>query len=170
MIKELEFLGHAGSGPLPARLEVLSRSHPQRHRGGDTDYRPAPSGPRTGEGTAAARDSDRWRKPNLSDEQRHQLREDLDDLFLCVQLYSYPGDYVAEEPTLERMAETLDKFEEDVLSQFSATVRGTRRATLLFGQPIAVERAASKKQSVSQITQLLEDAVQGLLDRLRGGR
>jgi len=39
----------------------------------------------------------------------------MDDLFFVIQLYSYPGDYVAERPVIERIAETLDKFEEDVL-------------------------------------------------------
>ena len=56
------------------------------------------------------------------EETRAKLRADLEDLFLVVQLYSYPGDYVAEKPSIERMAETLDKLEEDVLERFSAKV------------------------------------------------
>ena len=65
-------------------------------------------------------------------------------MFLVVQLYSYPGDYVAESPTIERVAETLDKFEEDVLNRFSATVRGSRRSRVAFGEPILVTRAGSQ--------------------------
>ena len=57
------------------------------------------------------------KQENLDEKTRQRLQEELDDLFLAVQLYSYPGDYVAEEPTIERMAETLDKFEEDVLNR-----------------------------------------------------
>ena len=38
MIKELEFLGHAGSGPLPARLEILSH-HILSAIERDMDYR-----------------------------------------------------------------------------------------------------------------------------------
>lgn len=166
VIKELEFLGHAGSGPLPARLEVLSHhilSAIETRHELPVSTKSVPE--RVKE--LRQRAIQALEKPDLSDEQRRQLREDLDDLFLCVQVYSYPGDYVAEEPSLERMAETLDKFEEDVLNQFSATVRGTRRARLRFGQPIAVERTAGKKQSVAQITQLLEDGVQAILNGLR---
>ena len=89
------------------------------------------------------------------------LEEDLDDLFLVVQAFSYPGDYVAESPSIERMAETLDKFEEDLLGHSTATIRGTRRATLTFGQPIAAERP----QSPAKLTATLETQVQALLDR-----
>ena len=45
----------------------------------------------------------------------NQMHIDLDDLFMVIQLYSYPGDYVDANPSIERMAETLDKFEEDIL-------------------------------------------------------
>ena len=71
---------------------------------------------------------------NVDEANRKRFNEELEDLFLVVQLYSYPGDYVAEEPTIERMAETLDKFEEDVLDRFSATVRASRRSKVAFVQ------------------------------------
>ena len=35
---------------------------------------------------------------------------------LALQLYAYPGNYVGERPTVERMAETVEKFAEDVLN------------------------------------------------------
>ena len=43
------------------------------------------------------------------------MRQDLNDLFLVIQLFSYPGDYVRECPTVERLAEILTKFEQDAL-------------------------------------------------------
>ena len=52
----------------------------------------------------------------------------MEDLFFVIQLYSYPGDYVAEKPSIERIAETLDKFEEDVLRvRVSHTTRHSTR-------------------------------------------
>ena len=63
-----------------------------------------------------------------SDPARRRCEEELEDVFFVVQLYSYPGNYVAQKATVERMAETLDKFEEDVLGRSTATIRGTRRA------------------------------------------
>lgn len=56
-----------------------------------------------------------------NNEQRQQAQLDMDDLFFLTQLFSYPGDYVAAEPTIERIAETLDKFEEDVFKVPTAT-------------------------------------------------
>ncbi len=95
---------------------------------------------------------------------RKQLNVDLDDLFLVVQLFSYPGDYVAESPSLERMAETLDKFEEDVLGKYSATIRGRRRVTVTFGKAVEVEAGKDRKAATHLLTQTLEARVQELLD------
>ena len=61
----------------------------------------------------------------------------MDDLFFVMQLYSYPGDYLADNPTIERLAETLDKFEEDVLgARHPFTVRGRRTVSIRFGKPL----------------------------------
>ena len=89
-------------------------------------------------------------------------------MFLVVQAFSYPGDYVAQRPSVERMAETLDKFEEDVLGVETATIRGARTATVTFGEPIAVEASRGKKGAASVLTRTLEERVQGLLDNDRG--
>ncbi len=47
----------------------------------------------------------------------------MDTVFLIVQLYSYPGDYLLEHPSTERVAETLDKLEEDVLGAAYPSLR-----------------------------------------------
>jgi hypothetical protein len=99
--------------------------------------------------------------------QREQARLDIEDLFFVTQLFSYPGDYVAGEATTERMAETLDKFEEDVLRLPTAAIRGSRRAVVSFGQRIVVERGHDKKDAVHNLTETFEQKVQGLLDDIR---
>jgi hypothetical protein len=73
------------------------------------------------------------------------------------------GDYVTEHPTIERMAETIDKFEEDFLGAPTARIRGTRRATVTFGQPIVIQRHG-KRASARSLTRALEHRVQQLLD------
>lgn len=97
-------------------------------------------------------------------EQKEQLAQDMEDLFFVIQLFSYPGDYVAERPTIERIAETLDKAEEDVLRADYPGIRGTRRAVVRFGEPIAIPKERDAKNSVEQWTDLVESRVQGLLD------
>ena len=76
-----------------------------------------------------------------------------------------PGNYVSQRPTIERIAETLDKFEEDVLGVKTATIRGARKATVTFGQPIPVSGGREKRRGAATLTRLLEERVQALLDQ-----
>ena len=64
------------------------------------------------------------------------------------------------------MAETLDKLEEDVLERFSATVRGKRRSTVAFGEPIAVKPSRNRRAAMAQLTEAFENAVQDQIDRI----
>jgi hypothetical protein len=99
-----------------------------------------------------------------SDEQAKQLHVDLEDVFLVVQSFSYPGDYVSQKPTWERMAETIDKLEEDVLQLPTATIRGDRKVVVEFGEPIEVSTNRQAKVSAGELTRQVEQAVQQMLD------
>jgi len=101
----------------------------------------------------------------LNDPSHVQLVRDLDDLFFVIQLFSYPADYVDQRPSIERMAETIDKFEEDFLGFATAQVRGVRRGYVQFGPPIVV-RTTGGRQAARDLTLDLEQRVQGLLDRV----
>ena len=167
-LKEMEFLGRAASGTLPERTDALAheilRRQEERHGAG------------CGGSTIPERVKE-LRRISLSqlqnvepdDPQHKQLNDDLDDLFLVVQLFSYPGDYVAQRPSTERLAETLDKFEEDVLGKYSATIRSTRRVTVRFGEPILVEANRKRKAAARELTDTLERRVQDMLDDLAAG-
>ncbi|GIT28618.1 MAG: hypothetical protein Ct9H300mP1_06640 [Planctomycetaceae bacterium] len=101
-----------------------------------------------------------------SSEEYRRCADDLDDCYLCAQLFSYPGDYVAKHPSIDRLAETLDKFEEDILK------RGRQRFGLAavpswsLGEPITVPKE-KKRDAASELTQLLEERVQSLLDSVQ---
>jgi 1-acyl-sn-glycerol-3-phosphate acyltransferase len=164
-LKELEYLGQAQAGPIKERTArladaVLARLQ-QRHKVPDK------------RGIIPERVKDVRRavikaieQDGQSAEIKEQLAADMDDLFFVVQLYSYPGDYVAERQTIERIAETLDKFEEDVLRAEYPAVRGTRRAVLRFGEPLLVPKEREAKLTVEHWTDLVETRVQGLLDEI----
>ena len=162
-LKELEYLGRTCAGPLPERTDSLAQ---HVLRGLEERYDcPAE------EKTIPERVKDLRRnallKLNdlpLGQPERLPYEHDLDDLFLVVQLFSYPGDYVREKPSIERMAETLDKFEEDVLGVFSASIRGPRRAIVDFGDPLQVEPGKKSKTMIPDLTRSLEEAVQSQLD------
>jgi hypothetical protein len=165
-LKELEYMGRTSAGPLPGRLDELSRhilDAVEARHGVDGVRNPTPERVKELRGLALKKLSE---LPE-GDPARRPLEHDLDDLFLVVQLYSYPGDYVSERPTIERMAETLDKFEEDVLGVYSASIRGRRRAIVSFGEPIEVHGDRKGKDGIPEVTRSLETAVQQQLDRIR---
>ena len=102
----------------------------------------------------------------VSQDIKDQLTIDLDDLFFVIQLFSYPGNYVAEQPTIERIAETLDKFEEDVLRADYPGIRGTRKAVVRFGEPMPVPKEREGKGTVERWTDEVQGRVQALLDEI----
>src|SRR5205807_1472724 len=88
---------------------------------------------------------------------RLSFADDLDDLFLVAQLYSYPGDYLVKKSSLEHVADTIKKFEEDVLGKQRPRPHGERRAVVSFGAPIPVE-GGRKKGAAGDLTSQLEEA------------
>jgi hypothetical protein len=160
-LKELEYLGYIQKGSLPERIKALAefilKQLEERYQ---IQAKEAPLPIRVKTCRRAA-----IKKLEEKDaQQQEQARLDLDDLFIVTQLFSYPGEYVASKPTIERMAETLDKFEEDVLRRPKAMIRGTRKAVVWLGEPIKVELDSDKKNNVHDLTERLETEVQGLLD------
>ncbi len=90
----------------------------------------------------------------------------MDDVQLVMRLYSYPNDYVRAQPTAERLAETIDKFEEDILEASLPTVRGDRCVVVEFGEPIAATSDRASRVSPAELTLRLHDAVQSQIDRM----
>jgi 1-acyl-sn-glycerol-3-phosphate acyltransferase len=159
-LKEFEYLGGPQEGSIPQRVERLSHSvlaRIERKYGLDPKDKIIPERVKACRQKAIANIDDEAAEPD-----RAAAQLDLEDLYLVTQLFSYPGDYVAEQPNLYRMAETLDKFEEDILRQQTATIRGTRRATVTFGEPISTSEFG--KRDGPQLTRLLEERVQAILD------
>lgn len=106
--------------------------------------------------------------PQLTDDQRRELAHDMDDMFFVTQLYSYPGEYISSQAAVERLAETVDKLEEDVLGVEYPAVRGERRVIVRFGTPIHVTAERGKRQAAERLTTELENRVQQMLDALNG--
>ena len=162
-LKEIEYLGHSRTGSVPDRIREFIDSLLDLL---ETRYGVDRANASVPERVKALRQNAIKQMQDLAEEDpgRKQFEQDLDDLFLVVQAFSYPGNYVAEEPSIERMAETLDKFEEDVLGYATARIRGTRRVTVTFGEPIPVEPQRGKKEAAAALTRTMEQRVQALLD------
>lgn len=166
-VKEIEYIGEAKQGPLPGRVETLIG----HVLGGLEKAHGLTSG-----GQTVPERVKNVRRAILEEQEKAEgdrerlvaLRSELDDVFFIVQLFSYPGDYVKSRPTIERVAETLDKFEEDVLGFATARIRGARRAVVDLGEPIDVRGFAQgmtqPRKAARPLTLALEQAIQALLD------
>jgi 1-acyl-sn-glycerol-3-phosphate acyltransferase len=172
-LKELEFHGEARPGPIKDRIANLRDSILDRLEDKHVGKRRVDTVP------VRIKELRRVCLEPLTDsstppERVAELRRDLNDIFVALQLFSYRGDYVREEPTLERIAETLFKFEQDTLGSSAAKPKGQRRAIVRFGEPIDVGKrlaALGKSRAASsQITDELEERIQGLLDDVGPGR
>lgn len=105
-----------------------------------------------------------WADETVNPETRLDIRDALDDIQLSLQLYSYPGDYLTEKPSPERMAETIEKYEEDIFGRHRSL--GRRHAQLLFGEPLDMRQESSighSRAAVVNLTDRLEQAIQGLM-------
>jgi hypothetical protein len=164
-IKEKEKLGRAceSDGDLHTRIARLTEALLQRL---ETDHlKKTPSAETVPLRVKALR---RHLLAVRADEQaepaaRQQASAALDDVQLVLQLYSYPGDYLSEKPSLERMAETVEKFEEDIYG--AARPKGRRRARVRLGEPIDLKQAAAERArgAAHDVTARLEGAIQGLM-------
>jgi 1-acyl-sn-glycerol-3-phosphate acyltransferase len=162
-VKELEYFRETRQGQLPERIRYLGehilRGVEDRHAldGGNNA---TPERVKAARRVIIAKRS----AEGVDKESIRILDQDLEDLFLVVQSFSYPGDYVVAKPTIERMAETLDKFEEDVLSQPTASIKARRRANVRFGEAIEVVGDRKIKGLTTTLTRQVEEQVQLMLD------
>lgn len=178
-LKEFEYLGKTNPGALPERLTLLREEILSK-----LEARHAPEGrrkPNEGGVTVPGRVKEvrrscleKLQDPATSPEEARALRRDLHDVFVAFQTYSYPGNYLRGTPTLERLAETLMKCEEDFLGIDESLPRGPRKAVLRVGEPIDVREhiaAVSRpRQALTGLTIELERRIQAALDAIGPGR
>ena len=171
-LKEIEYLGAARSGPIKERIAdlrdaILDRLDDRHFGKRRDDTVPV----RVKEIRHACLQA--LADPATSPESANDLRRDLNDAFVAIQLYSYPGAYLRDGPTVERVAETLMKFEQDVIGTEPVPV-APRRAIVAFGAPIDVNARlagfAKPRMAASALTTELEAAIQSLLDSIGPGR
>jgi len=143
--------GVAPRGAPPERVKVLRQSVIRQ-------LEQAASDDPTSAGDPAARE------PDQHDPGR--LATDMEDLFFAMQLFSYRGDYLADQPSIERLAETVDKFEEDILGLDYPTVHGRRHVAIRFGEPRKLVAEDARRGGAEALTQWMQQEVQRLVDGL----
>ena len=103
--------------------------------------------------------------PELAD---YKARTLAAEAMLAYRLLTYPGTYLEENPTLDRMGETIQKVLEDLRSDTLPPL-APRRAMVRFGEPIDLAKklnGSKGRERISALTQCFETAVQDGLDLL----
>jgi 1-acyl-sn-glycerol-3-phosphate acyltransferase len=99
-------------------------------------------------------------------EQQEHWNRDMHTMFLATQLFSYPGNYLLNEPSIERIVETVDKLEEDIMGAIYPTVHGEKRVVVQFDTPIHLPNGKERKLSAADLTDKIEQRVQSMIDHL----
>lgn len=159
-LKEMEYLGEARPGPIGARIATL------------TDAILAPLETewlgKTREDGVPARVK-RLRTAilpemakDLVDESERQRRwKHLADLYLALQLFHYPPDYLASDPTPERLLETVERFEEDLTDR--VRVHGNLHATVTVGEAIEASTTRESRGGSDPLMEQLEGQLRAML-------
>jgi hypothetical protein len=164
-IKEEEFLGAAQQGDLVERIKNLQQrlvAQIEQKHGRIDDGHAIPL--RLKALRHIIRQELHARTPP-SPARREELYEELDQLYVSQQLYSYPGQYLISQPTLDRIAETILKLEEDVLQL--GRYPTPRYAKVIFGEPIDVlqvleDRKLNARNGVRTMTGLIRGQIEKL--------
>jgi 1-acyl-sn-glycerol-3-phosphate acyltransferase len=164
-LSELRYLGRAEQGPFAPRAtaltEAILRSLEQRY-GAPAEGLDVPERVRRLRQVAI-----RQKEGSPPDDPRSgQGARDLEDVNAAVQLYSYTNDYRSEDPTIEHLAEIVDKFEEDLLGVTTARPRAARRAVIQFGPAVPAAPFQELADGTGALTETLEHKVRGLLGEL----
>lgn len=169
-LKEVEFLGAPSSGEVFTRvsklrdqlLEKLEDQHLGKTGSDDLPERV---------NAVHRRLLDVLKDEEASEEEKNSCRRDLNVLFQVVQLFSYPGDYVQECPTVERIAETLIKFEQDLAGGGYVTPVSPRKLIFRVGEPIDMRDYVGERSrtAATKVTEVLSERLQGTLDEIGVG-
>jgi 1-acyl-sn-glycerol-3-phosphate acyltransferase len=166
-LKEIDKLGHARQGALSERLSFLADAI---LKSAESNYHipsPKPSIPeRIKEIRRKIIQQRSEHGDQATERQRREWNAGMQDMFLATQLYSYPGDYLQEDPSWERQAETLDKLQEDVLGVSYPSSHGRKTVSLRFGDPIPLPNSREKKASSEVITFEIQQRIQSMLDSM----
>ncbi len=103
-------------------------------------------------------------RSKLATEERKRRWAQLEDAYLAQQVDCYPEHYVIDNPTVDRILETVEKFEEDFTD--SCTIHGNLKAIIDIGEAIEVSparvRGVSEDPLMTSIRETLETKLKEL--------
>ena len=168
-IKEIEYLGDRNDDCLGNRLQFLINhilnSLEERYGGLPEEHRIPDRVQALRQTIIPLIDAEKSLSENARMDFLSQCELGMEDLFTVIQLYSYPADYLDGDPSIERIAETVIKLEEDIEQPRLATLHGRRMVDIRFGEPITVEQTKSKDAApMLALTENVRREMQSLID------
>jgi 1-acyl-sn-glycerol-3-phosphate acyltransferase len=100
-------------------------------------------------------------KGDIDETERERRWKQLADVYLAMQLFHYPSDYVKSNPTPERILETLERFEEDLTDKIR--VHGPISATITVGEAIEVKSEREGRGAGDPLLQQIEQQLKQML-------
>lgn len=162
-LKEIEFFGQPQSGRLGDRIPALI----------DRLLGPLEEewfGARQGGGVVPRVKNLRMKitpemtQGTLAPEERARRWAQLADIYLAQQVSCYPIDYLTERLSIDRLLETVERYEEDLTDK--VTVHGRLKVVMEVGDPIEVSTERERGAAVDPLMAELERRLQGMLDAL----
>ena len=97
-------------------------------------------------------------------EERQRRWDQLANMYLAQQVSCYPPDYLISHPSVDRLLETIERYEEDLTEQ--VRVHGSLEAIIEVGEAIEVGVHRDKKAETDPLMVRIEHDLQSMLDRL----
>lgn len=162
-LKEQEFLGDVQTGSLAERLDRLINHllHPI-----ESEWL---SAPQFGSVVPRVRNIRVKILPEMvqgqvAPEERKRRWRQLEDIYLAQQLSCYPPDYLASYPSVDRVLETLERFEEDLTDK--CRLHGQLKVILQVAPAIEVSPERSKGMPSDPLMQQIQVALESRLSKL----
>ena len=162
-LKEIEYFGETQQGRLRDRLSgLINRLLAPLEEQWFGEVKDGPVVPRVKNlRTAILPD---MVKGNVDDTERTNRWRQLADIYLAQQVSCYPPDYLVERPSITRILETVERFEEDLTDRVRP--HGHLKAIIEVGEAIEVSPDRDREADVDPLMARIGRDLQSMLDDL----
>lgn len=101
----------------------------------------------------------------LDEAERQRRWRQLEDTYLAQQVDCYPAEYITRYPSVDRILEVVEKFEEDLADQ--VRVHGQMKVIVQIGDAIEVSRERDRKATDDPLMSQVREQLESMLDGLR---
>jgi 1-acyl-sn-glycerol-3-phosphate acyltransferase len=100
----------------------------------------------------------------LPPDERERRWDQLHDIYLAQQVSCYPPDYLTSRPSVDRLLETIERFEEDLNDK--ARIHGHLKAVIEIGEAIPVSAERDRQAATDPVMGEIERRLNAMLARL----